>query len=238
MKKRIFPLTDSRGFTMIEMVVVVVIMVLVSCMMATGIPAAVRSMNKAVEASHAQVLLSTAMTALRDELSTAKDIKGVSGTSVEEKPDAFKNAESITFTDGDSIPTAFKFVKNKTSVTPATNPGSDDGDAPSDNISSKPGATLIKTLPSGDNYTRLLVSAKAATSDLYVAYDSISYEDGIVTISGLEVRKPIKGSTEGESTEDSAENEKDPYTVLVRIDSYQIRVVGAGITSNRKGGGL
>ncbi len=213
-RKRSDLLCKSHGFTMVEMLVVIVIMVLVSVMMATGIPAGVNSMRKAVEASHAQALISTAMTALRDELTTAKDLKVVSSGGAAPAGDgggnpgdapAAASLPKVTYTDSDGVPTVLEVTESLTS-----------------GVNEKKGILLTKVIPKGattETYTHLLVSAEASTSDLYVAMNGISYTDGVVTISSLEVRKPVKGSTEGE------------YTVVVRIDSYQIRVVGAGITS-------
>lgn len=61
-----------RGFTLAETLMTVLILLMVSSVVAAGVPAAARAMNKVVDASHAQLLLSTTMTALRDELSTAR----------------------------------------------------------------------------------------------------------------------------------------------------------------------
>lgn len=83
MKKRIkTKLKNTSGLTLIEMLTVVLILLLVSAIVAAGVPAAIRVYNKVVDASNAQVLLSTVKTRLRDEIGMASSIKlsGADGT--------------------------------------------------------------------------------------------------------------------------------------------------------------
>ena len=63
------------GFTLAETLLAVLILMLVSVIVATGMPAARNAYEKVIVASNAQALLSTAATALRDELGTAWDVK-------------------------------------------------------------------------------------------------------------------------------------------------------------------
>lgn len=70
----IIRLKDSRAFTLAEALIAVIIMLLVTGIVVAGIPAAVRAYNRVVTASNAEVLLSTTMSALRNELTLAKDI--------------------------------------------------------------------------------------------------------------------------------------------------------------------
>lgn len=69
------------GFTLAETLMVVLILLMVSGVVAAGIPAAANALNKVVEASNAQLLLSTTMTKLRTELGTATEVS-VNGTTV------------------------------------------------------------------------------------------------------------------------------------------------------------
>jgi len=66
------------GFTLAETLLAVLIMLMVSSIMVTGIPAARNAYEKVVLGANAEVLLSTSLTALREELGTARniDIKG------------------------------------------------------------------------------------------------------------------------------------------------------------------
>ncbi len=66
---------NRGGFTLSETIVAVLIVVMVAGVVAGGIPAAANALHNAVDASHAQLLLSTTMTSMRDELSMAKDIQ-------------------------------------------------------------------------------------------------------------------------------------------------------------------
>ena len=74
MKDAIKRLKMNTGFTLAETLVTVLILLMVTSVVAGGIPSAVRAYNKAVEAANAQVLISTTVNALRSELSTAKDV--------------------------------------------------------------------------------------------------------------------------------------------------------------------
>ncbi len=71
-KKR---LRSSGGFTLAEILIVILILLLVTAVVVAGIPAAQRAYTKITDSANAQVLLSTTMTRLRDELGTATDVK-------------------------------------------------------------------------------------------------------------------------------------------------------------------
>ena len=85
-------LRSQRGFTLAETLLAVLILLLVSVIVATGMPAAKNAYAKVVVASNAQALLSTAATSLRNELGTAWNViiddntgktkAGTAGTSV------------------------------------------------------------------------------------------------------------------------------------------------------------
>ena len=64
-------LKKSAGFTLAETLITVLILLMVSAVVAGGVPAAANAYRKAVDAANAQVLLSTTVNALRSELSTA-----------------------------------------------------------------------------------------------------------------------------------------------------------------------
>ena len=61
----------SAGFSLAETLITVLILLMVSAVVAGGVPAAANAYRKAVDAANAQVLLSTTVNALRSELSTA-----------------------------------------------------------------------------------------------------------------------------------------------------------------------
>ena len=70
---------NSRGFTLTELLITLIILLMVTAIVAAGIPLAARAYQKLVDASNAQLLMSTTMTELRGELSTAEDIKAEGG---------------------------------------------------------------------------------------------------------------------------------------------------------------
>ena len=67
-------LRNRAGFTLAETLLAVTILLLVSTIVVTGMPAAKKAYEKVVLASNAEVLLSTAASALRDELGTAWNV--------------------------------------------------------------------------------------------------------------------------------------------------------------------
>ena len=75
-------LRSSKGFSLDETLLAVLILLLVSVIVANGVPAARNAYEKVIVASNAQALLSTTANALRDELGTAWDVKQESETSV------------------------------------------------------------------------------------------------------------------------------------------------------------
>ena len=82
-KRIIQKLKKSAGFTLAEMLLTLVILLLASSVVAAGVPAAVNAYRNAIDAANAQVLLSAAVNALRNELSTARDVKvDADGTSI------------------------------------------------------------------------------------------------------------------------------------------------------------
>ena len=71
MKNTTRKLKKSAGFTLAETLITVLILLMVSSVVAGGVPAAANAYRKAVDAANAHVLLSTTVNALRGELSTA-----------------------------------------------------------------------------------------------------------------------------------------------------------------------
>ena len=75
MKRIMRKLKSMAGMTLAETLLAVLILLLASSIVATGMPAAVSAYRNAIDAANAQVLLSAAVNALRGELSTARDVK-------------------------------------------------------------------------------------------------------------------------------------------------------------------
>lgn len=159
----------KTGFTLAETLIAILILLMVSAIVAGALPMAARVFTKTVDTANAQVLLSTTMTALRDELSTAADISA-SGTTI-----TYRNASNgYCQLEVVSTPTDDKkecgIWLSFLDYDPAT------------------GKTTVKE----GNPSRLLVSAKASTTgepnNLRVAYDNNpSITDDAVVFSNLKV---------------------------------------------------
>ena len=72
----------QAGFTLAETLLAVLILLLVSSIVAAGIPVAQNAYEKVVLASNAQILMSTTVAALRDQLGTARNVRVASDGSV------------------------------------------------------------------------------------------------------------------------------------------------------------
>lgn len=78
---------ETKGFSLSELLVVVVIVTLLSIMIATGTDTAVRAYGRMTDETNAEVLLSTCVTMLRNELTTATEIS----VADDKKSVSFKN---------------------------------------------------------------------------------------------------------------------------------------------------
>ena len=156
-------LSARGGFTLAETLLAVLILLLVSVVVATGMPAVTNAYNKVILGANAKVMLSTAITALHDEIGTAWDVKGIDG--------------------------GLSYFNASTGAKSELSRDSADHNA----IQIKDYVSLSNDLIHSTDYTpgapRHLVPD--ATSGMYVTYTDISYveADGIVTVSGLKVCK-------------------------------------------------
>lgn len=66
--------TDERGFTLVEMLCATLILVLLALVMGTGLRLALRGYHEVTAESETQLLLSTALDALADDLRYARDV--------------------------------------------------------------------------------------------------------------------------------------------------------------------
>lgn len=67
-------LHSRDGFTLAESLIAILILLMMSAIVAAGIPMAKRAYDKITVSANAQVLLSTTITVLRDELGTAQEV--------------------------------------------------------------------------------------------------------------------------------------------------------------------
>lgn len=176
LKKRI---KQKKGFSLAEMMMVLLIVLMVSSIVAVGVPSAVRAYNKVVDASNAQVLISTAMTRLREELGTASEVS----------PDP---AQKTVFYNN-SLGYSSKIML-------------DSGDDPVIYIEEYTNVDI-------DYPARPLVSESASGKKLFVTYDTVAYENGVVTFTNLKVKyrnEYANGSTDND---------------LALLDEFKIRVL-------------
>lgn len=174
---------NRGGFTLAETMVAVLILAMVAGIVAAGIPAAKNALDKAIDASHSELLFSTTMTSLRNELATARSIdclgdsyvapesEGDDGGAVVEDPEEAKAKRTIHYVDSSGAQCVLEATDSGIYVKKEASPDSSLG-------GSHP------RIP-----RKLLVSEQAATKNLYAAFTSASYSNGIVKIEGLKVYK-------------------------------------------------
>ena len=169
-------LNQQKGFSLAEMLVAVLILLMVSAVVAGGVPAASNAYSKAVDAANAQVLISTAATALRDELGTAKNV------SIRGKTVRYYSADNGNYSelslgdkDGRSVIMLTSYLGEK-----VTNSDSD--------VSGGSADATTYGAPE-DKVQWELVSSAAITKKLGLTYESVSFDNGIITFTNLQVLK-------------------------------------------------
>ena len=171
MKNRIRrKLHSIRAFTLAEMLLAVLILLMVSAIVASGIPVARNAYERVVLASNADVLLSTTISTLRNELGTATDIKkqeAVSGdpaaanTIITYYNTARGTYSRIYVASGEKPVIMFQRYYSKDGLGKSSDP-----------------------VP--------LISEKTSTGDLYVTYTRVTYpaeDEGLITFEGLAVNR-------------------------------------------------
>lgn len=87
-------LNSQRGLTLVEMLCAVLILLLLSLMLNTGLNMAMRSYRKLTAEAETQLLLNTLVDAIADELRYARDVTAGGGTVT------YNNGRTITCPDG------------------------------------------------------------------------------------------------------------------------------------------
>ena len=163
----------EAGFSLAETLIAILILLLVSSIVAAALPTASNVYMKTVDAANAQVLLSTVMTELRNELGDA--------TIESPKDGAGGTTTTITYINGNGGYRELSLVST--------------GDIEQRGIL----LTIRKLDPATGQITsstdkRLLVNSTAATGDLVVSYTGASFADGVLTFTELTVTKMTKNS--------------------------------------------
>lgn len=187
---------NRSGFTLAETLVAIIILLLVSSIVAEGVPVAQNAYDKVVVAANAKVMLSTAITALRNELATAQRI-------------TVKDNKTITYysTDRGAMSKIYLYAK-----------GSSEGDTESDEDTFTDGTVMLQeyadygsvsavadktglfdilqpnwteeTTPEEAKARALASSLEArrgGKEKLYVRFDTITKTSNIITVTGLKV---------------------------------------------------
>lgn len=174
MKKKILrKLHSDNGFSIAELLVAILILLMVSSIVATGIPVAREAYQKVILASNADVLLSTTISTLRNELGTAQDVKVVGGTTITYYSPT-RGASSKIYLEGNAVMFQ-RYYFDPTEYTMGEG-----------------------VVPSEEN----LITEAAMSDGLYVKYDSVVKpdKDGIMKIEGLAVYRQDETKTAAERT--------------------------------------
>ena len=172
--KRLKKLKGRSGFSLAEMLLAVLILVMVAGIVAAGIPTVKNVYDKVVVSANAQVLLSTTVNALRDELGTAWDVsKGLTDT-------------ALTYFSADTgAKTELWYDESMQAIV----------------IREYAGVSDIGVAAQGTP-RRLVSEAASANQGLYAKCDDIVYSNGIVTFKALKVcrgDKVFAAMNDGES---------------------------------------
>ncbi len=157
-------LKGKSGFTLAETLLAVLILLLVSVIVANGIPVARNVYNNVIIGANAQMLLSTAVTALRNELGTAQDV--TVGTN---------NTDIIYYK-----PSIGAYSKLSVDV---------EGIKLLDYVNKTDGKPLSVAGKTGERTPERLVTKAASNGNLIVTYTNASVSGDIITFSTLEVKQ-------------------------------------------------
>ena len=157
-------LKAKSGFTLAETLLAVLILLLVSTIVANGIPVARNVYNNVIVGANAQMLLSTAVTALRNELGTAQDVN------------VSMNNTDITYYKP-SIGAYSKLSVN------------DEGIQLLDYVNKADGKPLNVCGKTGERMPERLVTKAASNGNLIVTYGNVSVTGDIITFTNLEVKQ-------------------------------------------------
>lgn len=168
MKKRTKQRNRAQsGFTLAETLMALLILLLATAVVATGVPAAIRVYYDVVDAANAEVLLSTTMTALREELGSTggftlgdKDADGYNPlVSYKSSTLQGRSAELKSYNGSEAGSSEYKGIK-------------------------------VECI-TDDDLSWNLVSGAAATKRLHAEFTGITYdeENQVFIVSGLQVKR-------------------------------------------------
>ena len=174
-------LRGQRGFSLAETLLAVLILLLVSVIVATGMPAAKNAYERVVVASNAQALLSTAATSLRNELGTAWNVI-IDDSTV--KTNAHTAGSSVTYNSANTGGLSKIALDEDTGITLQEYKQVSVFNVVDGNFFNNNEDSSLSEMQS-----RSLVSEKTGSGDssgkLKVTYESVLYKDDCVVFSKL-----------------------------------------------------
>ncbi len=178
------------GFSLVELLTATLILLMVSSVVVGGIPVAKDAYEKVTVTANAQVLLSTALTALRNQLGTASNVEVVESVGSYESG----KVEALVYYNAATGSDSMIYLR-ALSDTPSCIMVQDyiDREAETNELTS----------------SRQLVTDAASDGDLYITYEDATVENGIVEFSGLAVY--MEGETD-------ARVSLDTYNIRVAAD--------------------
>ena len=163
--KRMNTARRQGGFTLAETLMAVLILLMVTSVVAAGLPAAVSAYQKVVDRANAQIQLSTTVSRLREELGSALWYK--------------ETDEAICYSNGNYAERGYVSSLPKTITD-----GEDAEKGIAISFANVQGASL--------GFSEPLLSRLGTTAQekrLYTIYSGLEYSDGIFTVSDLQVKK-------------------------------------------------
>ena len=151
-------LRKEAGFTLAETLLAVLILLLVSGIVASGVPVVQNVFEKVVVGANAQVVLSNAVTALRYELGTARDV--TVNTPTVTYVSAHTGAKSMLYIDGSEGIKLFEYIEE------------------AGRTKEKDSRRLVSAASGG---------TKGSAKNLYLLYDKVEYIKGVATFKNLRV---------------------------------------------------
>lgn len=160
---------NRSAFTLAEALVTILILLMVTVIVAAGIPAASRAYRNVVDVSNAEVVLSTTMITLRNELGLSKDVVVSSDKkSVTYYNEAYDSISKLSVADGSEDGIMYERF--------AADIDMDDyfGIDLADSVESKP---------------ERLITKEASNEDMYVKFKDITPDGKVITFNKLAVYK-------------------------------------------------
>ncbi len=157
-------LKSRRGFTLAEMLLTTLILAVITVIMTNGVSSVTNAYNKMIRGSNAQILLSTTVASLRNELGTAQDIT-VTGNTIEYRSARTGATSAISCDEGEEPIMLDEYTDEEYDEFKEANPDM--------------------------TFKRQLVFSDTATDDMFSVYSSVTYSKttNVVTFTDIEVRR-------------------------------------------------